>query len=144
LELAEGIAEVALGGIDDALEAGEGAVHEPEGMADGRILIEVHSGVHFVRIDLGFGDGEAAEGPSGADEDIDQVALLGDGGAVALGVLFEEGVELGAVFAGDDEGLGVDAGFQGIHGGAGLALSGAGARRGVGMGAIGAGLTEFH
>jgi hypothetical protein len=143
-EIAEGIAEVALGGVDHALEAGEGAVREAEGMADGGILVEFVSAIHFVGKNLGFGDGEAAEGPGGADQDIDEVALLGDSGAEALEVLLEEGVEIGRIFAGDGEGLGVDAGFQRIHAGAGLALGGARTCGIVVMGAIGAGLRSFH
>ena len=101
-------------------------------MADGGILVELVRGLHLVAPDLRFGDGEAAEGPGGANEDIDEVALLGNSGAEALDVLVAEGVELGEIFAGNGEGLGVDAGFQGIHGGTGLALGGAGARGGVG------------
>jgi hypothetical protein len=143
-EVTEGVAEVALGGIDHALEAGEGAVGEAEGMADGGILVEYGDLIHLVAIDLGFGDAEAAESPGGADQDVDQVALLRDGGAVALEVLIEEGLEMGGIFAGNDEGLGVDAGFQGVHAGTGLALSGARARGAVGMGAIGAWLGRFH
>jgi hypothetical protein len=73
--------------------------------------------------DLGFGDGESAEGPGGADEDIDLVALV---------VFAGEGIELGAVLTGDDERLGIDTGFHGVHAGTGLALGGAGARGGVG------------
>src|ERR1017187_7474712 len=99
-------------------------------MADGGVLVEVGSAIHFVAKDLGFGDGEAAEGPGGADQDIDQVALLGKSGAEALEVLFSESSELLGIFAGNGEGLGIDAGFQGIHAGAGLALGGARARGG--------------
>jgi hypothetical protein len=132
-EFAEGIAVIALGGVNHALEAGEGAVGVAEGVAERGFLVEFVGGVHVVDEDLGFSGGEAAEGPGGADEDIDEVALLGEGGVEALEVLVEKGVELGLVFAGDDEGLGVDAGFQGIHGGTGLARSGAWARGAVGM-----------
>jgi hypothetical protein len=142
LEFAEGVAVVALGGIDHALEAGEGAVGVAEGVAERGFLAEFVGGVHMVDEDLGFGGGEAAEGPRGADEDIDEVALLGDSGAEALEVLAAKGVEMAGVFTGNDEGLGVDAGFQGIHGGTGFARSGAWSRGTVGMGAIGAGC--FH
>jgi hypothetical protein len=105
LEVAEGVAEVALGGIDYALEAGEGAVHEPEGMADGGVLVELHCGVHLIDIDLGFGGGQAAEGPGGADQDIDQIAPLGKSGVEALEVLFGEGGELLGIFTGNGEGF---------------------------------------
>jgi hypothetical protein len=144
LELVEGVSQVALGGIDDALEAGEGAVAVVEGLTERSGGVECVPDIHFVGPDLGFGDAETAESPSGADQDIDQVALLRDGGAVTLEVLFEEGVEIGGIFAGNDEGLGVDAGFQGIHGGTGLARGGAWARGGAGTGAFGAWWTEFH
>jgi hypothetical protein len=142
LEFAEGVAVVALGGIDHALEAGEGAVGILEGVSERGLLVEFVGGVHLVDEDLGFGGGEAAEGPGGAYENIDQVALLGDGGMEALEVLVEEGIEMAGFFAGNDEGLGIDAGFQGVHGGTGFARGGAWARGGVGMGAIGTGC--FH
>jgi len=140
----EGIAEVALGGVDHALETGEDAVGGSEGVAERGLLVELEGGVHLVDEDLGFGGGEAAEGPSGTDQDVNEVALLRDSGAVALEVLFGEGGEMGGIFAGDGEGLGVDAGFQGIHGGTGLARGGAWARGGVGVGAAGAGFRRFH
>jgi hypothetical protein len=130
-ELAEGVAEVALGGVDHALEAGEGAVAEGKGVAERGFGAEFVDGVHLEGKDLGFGDGEAAESPGGADQDIDEVALLGKIGTEALRVLVAQGVEMGGIFAWDDEGLGVDAGFQSIPAGAGLALGGAWACGGV-------------
>jgi hypothetical protein len=141
-ELAEGVAVVALGGVDHALEAGEGVVASGKGVSERGVAVECDGAFHCVCPDLGFGCGEAAEGPGGADEDIDEVALLGDGGVEALEIFVEEGIELGAIFAGNDEGLGIDAGLQGVHGGTGLALGGAWARGGVRVGAIGA--AGFH
>jgi hypothetical protein len=102
-ELVEGVAVIALGPIDHALEAGEGAVAVGEGVTEGGGIVEFVGGVHLVDEDLGFGGGEAAEGPGGTDEDVDEVALLRDGGVEALEVLLEESVEVGAIFAGDDE-----------------------------------------
>jgi hypothetical protein len=134
-ELAEGVAAVALSGIDDALEAGEGFVAEGEGVPDRGVGAEFVGVLHLVGPDLGLGDGKAAEGPGGADDDVDEVALFGQSGLVALEVLVAERVEIGGIFAGNDEGLGIDAGFQGVQAGTGLALGGAGARGGVGMGA---------
>jgi hypothetical protein len=132
-KLEEGVAAIALSGIDDAVETGEGFVAEGEGVADRGVGAEFIHVLHLVDPDLGLGDGEAAEGPGGADDDVDQVALLGDGGVEALEVLVAERVEIGWIFAGNDEGFGIDAGFQGVHAGTGFALGGAGARGGAGL-----------
>jgi hypothetical protein len=131
LELVESVAVVALDGVDDALEAGEGLIADAEDLAERGVVAEIGEAIHLVVPDLGFGRGETAEGPGGAHHDIDEVALLGVGGVEALVVFAGEGVELGAVLTGDNERLGVDTGFHGIHAGAGLALGGARARGGV-------------
>ena len=102
-ELVDGVADVALGGIDHALEAAESAVAEGEGLAESGFGVAFEDGVHLVGEDLGFGDGEAAESPGGADQDIDLVAVFGECGAEALEILVGEGVELVLLFAGDDE-----------------------------------------
>jgi hypothetical protein len=128
LKFAEGVAITALGGTHHAVEAGEGAVAFAEGLTEWGVFAGFVRGRQLVNPDLGFGDGEAAEGPGGSDEDIDLVALLGGERAVALVILVNEGGEVRGIFAGDDERLGVDAGFQGIHGGAGLAFGGARSR----------------
>jgi hypothetical protein len=60
-----------------------------EGVAERGLLVELEGGVHFVNEDLGFGGGEAAEGPGGTDQDVNEVALLGDGGLETLEVLVE-------------------------------------------------------
>jgi hypothetical protein len=128
LEFAEGVAIGALGGTHHAVEAGEGTVAFAESLAERGAFAGFVCGRQLVNPDLGFGDGEAAEGSGGSDEDIDLVALLGGEGAVALVILVDEGGEVRGIFAGDDERFGVDAGFQGIHGGAGLAFNGARSR----------------
>jgi hypothetical protein len=143
-ELTEGVAVVALGGINGALEAAEGAITVEERLAERSVVVGVVGGIDFVGPDLGFGGAEAAEGPDGADQDIDLIALGGGDGAVAGEVLFGEGGELRGIFAGNDEGLGVEAGFQGIHGGAGLTLGGAGAGGGMAWGAIGGDWSRFR
>jgi hypothetical protein len=127
-EFVEGVAVVALSGVDDALETAEDIAGRATGAAQfggtGHVF-------QLVLPDLGFGGGEAAEGPGGADEDIDLIALLGDFRLDALVVFLGEGVELEAILAGDDERLGIDTGFHGVHAGTGFALGGAGARGGV-------------
>ena len=102
-QFVEGVAIVALGGIDASLEAREGAVAVVEGVTEWGVGVELVRALHFVDPDLGFGGGKTAEGPGGADQDIDLVALLGDSGAVALEVLVGEGGEMGGIFAGNDE-----------------------------------------
>ena len=128
----DGDAVVALVGVDHALEALQGTAAAVEGLAERSLLAEDFGALYLADKDLSFDNGESAEGPGGADEGVDLVAMLGECGLEALVVFGGESVELGVIFAGDDEGLGVDAGFQGIHGGAGLALSGAGSRGLVG------------
>jgi hypothetical protein len=76
---------------------------------------------------LGFGVVEAAEGPLAADDVVDIEALFGVGGVVVEVALLDELLEVGEVFAGEEEGFGVDAGFEAVHGGDGLACERGGA-----------------
>jgi hypothetical protein len=57
-------------------------------------------------------------------------------------VVFDELIELGEVFGGEDEGFGVDAGFESVHGGDGLASDRGGAGGFLGVTAIGFYLTK--
>jgi hypothetical protein len=61
---------------------------------------------------------------------------------VVVVVVFDELIELGEVFGGEDEGFGVDAGFEAVHGGDGLACDRGGAGRFLGVTAIGFYLTK--
>ena len=140
LEFLEGVAVVAVGGVDAALEAGEFVAVAVAGLAKSDLVVEPPGGERTFLPDLGFDDAESAEEPFGVDEDVDEHTLLGGGGAEALVILGFEGFEVGEVFAADDLGFGVDAGFQGIHAGSGFALDGARTGRLTGVEAIGAGL----
>ena len=118
-ELVEGVAVIALGGVDAALEAGEDFGILAESFVEGLFV-----DVGFLP-ELGFDFAEAAEEPFGIDEDIELGALGGGGGAVAVVIFGGEGFELGDGFAGDGVGAGIDSSFEGVHGGAGLAFGGA-------------------
>ena len=137
LELAEVVKSAVVGameGIAAAFEAGEGLAGVLEGFAE-ETVGEGFMGAPAVVVvgdfeelgfpKLGFGLAQAAEGPFGIDEDIDEGTLGGGLGAVIVEVLSGERGEGIGVFAADDLGFGVDAGFQGILGRDGLALSGA-------------------
>ena len=115
----EGVAVVALSGVNAALEAGEvvAVVAEGLGESDFENRILPH---------LALDSAETAEEPFAIDESIDEHSLLGGGGAEALVVVVGELFELRDGFAGDGLGSGIDAGFEGVHGAAGLALDGAG------------------
>jgi hypothetical protein len=121
-QLLEGSVVAALGGIDAAMEAGEGFHVEDEGPA-GRDKIFLGAPFpHAVLPELGLGFAEAAELPLGGYHGIDQEALFRGGGLKAVVVLEGEGFEGIRVLARDDLGVGVDAGFEGIEAGNGLAL----------------------
>ena len=138
----------ALEALAAALQAGEGLLAAFEGAAEDLVFgdgvvpvvglgVLLADGSEIVFPELGFGLAEAAEGPLGIDEDVDEGALGGGLGLVVEEVLGGQGVEGGGVFATDDLGFGVDAGFQGILGRGGLALSGAGTGRFLGVQAVG-------
>ena len=126
LKLLEGVAVVAVGHIDAALEAGELVAGFAEG--DGEVDVEDSVGDvgEALLPELGFDAAEAAEEPFGIDEGVDEHALLGGGGMEAVVILVGEGFEAAGGFVLDDVGTGVDAGFESVHRGAGLALGGAG------------------
>ena len=119
LKLVEGVAVVALGGVDAALEAGEVVAVVAEGLSEGDFEDRIFP-------HLALDSAEAAEKPLAIDEGIDKHALFGCSGREALVVVVGEGFELRDGFAGDGLRLGIDAGFECVHGGSGLALDGAG------------------
>lgn len=136
-----------LGGIDAALEEGEGVAAAVEDVAEGRVLVDgVGAGLFgfgdLVFPELGFDAIEAAELPIGADEGIDQQAGERGGRLKLVEVFGGEGFELGGVFAPNDLGLGMNAGFERIAAGGGLALDGARTGGTLCVAAIGLDLTE--
>ena len=151
LEVLEGFegAEVhAVGGIDAALNAGEGIERVAEGVAEGGVVLdggvdEVGVGEVLVEAldlvipELGFDAAEAALGPLGGDEGVDEGELDGVGGVEVEKECGGEGFEFGGIFAGDDVRPGVDAGFEGVEGGSGFALGRGGAGGFLGVAAIG-------
>ena len=128
-ELGDGEIEVALGGVNEALEAADVVADGEEGLAELGLGVGLEEVGDFVEPDLGRDPGEAAEHPDGVDGTVEEVALSGGEGLIAEVVLAGEVLMVGEVFARDDLGLGVDAGFQGILGGAGFAFLGAGPGR---------------
>ena len=121
LEDSEGPEVHAVGAFDAALEAAEGFESVLIGMAEGGIvldgLVEVF-GVSEVVVEafdlifpeLGFDAAQAALGPLGGDEGIDEGALVGVGGPVVKEEFGGKGLEFGGVFAANDVRRGVDAG----------------------------------
>ena len=79
----------------------------------GEVLIEAFDAIVP---ELGFDAAEAALGPLGGDESVDERELDGIGGGEVEHECGGEGFEFGGVFTGDDVGPGVDAGFQGVKG----------------------------
>ena len=100
--------------------------------------------------ELGFDAAEAALGPLGGDEGVDEGELDGVGGMEVEYECGGEGFEFGGVFAGDDVRPGVNAGFEGVEGGGGFAfgdwgqwiLGVAAVRDNLGFGRHGLGLSE--
>ena len=140
LEILEGVAVVALGGVDAALEAGELVGVFTVGLAEGDFVVGFEGGKRAFLPKLGFDDAETAEEPIGVDEGVDEHALFGGGGVEAVVIFGFEGFEVGGFFAADDLGFGVDAGFQGVHGRGGFALGGARAGGLLSVEAVGLGL----
>jgi hypothetical protein len=90
----------------------------------GEILVEA---LDLVIPELGFDAAEAALGPLGRDEGVDERELDGVGGAEVEHECRGEGFEFGGIFTGDDVRPGVDAGFEGVEGGGGFAFGRGGA-----------------
>jgi hypothetical protein len=125
LQFVEGIAVVAMGGVDAALEAGEIVGIVMEGLADFDFIVGPRGELGALLPELSLADAEAAEEPFSVDEGVDEHTLFGSGGVEAIVIFGLEGFEVGGFFAADDFGFRVDAGFEGIHAGSGLALRGA-------------------
>ncbi|MGO9258696.1 MAG: hypothetical protein ACLQU1_20600, partial [Bryobacteraceae bacterium] len=105
-EVVEGAVVGALEALAAALQAGEGLLAAFEGAAEDLVFGD-HPGEHqvlqpgqphgseIVFPELSFGLAEAAEGPLGIDEDVDEGALGGGLGLVIKKVLSRQGVESG-------------------------------------------------
>jgi hypothetical protein len=151
LEDFEGAEVHAIGAVNAPLKAGKGIEGVLVGVAEGVIVLdgrveEFGAGEVFVEAfdlvppELGFDAAEAALGPLGKDEGVDERELVGAGGVVVEEKCRGEGLEFGGIFAGDDEGPSVDAGFERVEGGAGFAFGRGGARGFLGVKAIGVNL----
>ncbi len=148
------VAEVhAVSAFDAALKAAEGLEGVLIGMAEGGIVLDglvevlgvskvVVEAFDLVLPELGFDAAEAALGPLGGDEGIDQRALVGVGGPVVEQEFGGKGLEFAGIFAANDVRPGVDAGFEGVQRGGGFAFGGSGAGRFLGITAVGFNLTE--
>jgi len=76
---------------------------------------------------LCFGGAVAAEEPLAMDDFIEIETGFGGIRVVAMVVVFDELLEVGELFGGEDKRFGVDAGFEGIHGRCGFACDRGGA-----------------
>jgi hypothetical protein len=148
LEDFEGAEVEAVGGIDAALNAVKGIEGAVVGLAERGIVLDgfvnvlaVGEGLvqafDAVVPEVGFDAAEAALGPLGGDEGIDERELGSASGMVLAVECRGEGFECGGVFVADDFGMGVDAGFQGVERGGGFAFGGGGAGGFLGIEAIG-------
>lgn len=125
LEFAEGVAVVAVGAVDAALETGEEFVVLVDGLGEFDIFSGLVDAFGAFFPELGFADAEAAEEPLVVDEGVDEHALLGCGGVEAVVIFGGEDLEVGGAFAVDDLGFGVDSGFECVLRRAALAFGGA-------------------
>jgi hypothetical protein len=133
----EGAKVHAVGNINAPLNAEKGIEGIRVGVAEGRELCWIGSRRYFgvggvVAFvagvpEFGLDAAEAALGPLGGDEGIDEGELVGVGGVVVEEECGGEGIERGGVFAGDDVGMGVDTGLEGVERGGGFAFGGSGA-----------------
>jgi hypothetical protein len=128
-EFVEAAVQVALGGIDAALDAGEGSDVVGEDFAVGHIVVrDLLHAFALAFPGFGFDFAEAALEPGVMDDGVDEVGL-GWVGRLVFGVESGgESFERCGVLASDDLGFGIDAGLQVIETGDGLALWGAGGR----------------
>ena len=128
--MGEGAVVGALGGIDAALQAGEGIAVVVEDLAQRRRFTagNLLAG-DLMGPQIGLDTAETAELPVGGDEGIDEEALEGGGGLELAVVFREEGFELGGIFPGNDLRLGIDTGLERVETGDGFALRSAGAGR---------------
>lgn len=112
LQFAEGVAVVALGGVDPALEPGQHLGSLDEGL--GELCFPATDGEAdgLVGEDLPFNAAEAAEKPFAIDEGIDEHTLFGRSGLEAAVVVFGERLEFAAILIGEDLGEGMDGGWE--------------------------------
>jgi len=139
LDFLEGSLIVALGSGDAGLEAGKDSafvVTECAAELEGVFVEAAFAGLDISGPELGFGAAEAAQGPFGVGEDVDEAALFGGIGVEAVDVVGDERIEIGRVFVVDDFGFGEDAGLGAIAAGNGFARGGAGAGGLSGIAAI--------
>ena len=137
-EVLEGVLEVALEGVDAALDALKDVAAVFENVGFGFGTVDEHPGVSESGFpEAGFDVAHAAEEPIAMDADIDQGLGLGGLRVPAELVLFDEGLEFGLVFTGNDLGVGVNAGLQGIEADGGFTGGGAWAGGFAGVYAIG-------
>jgi hypothetical protein len=142
-----GAVEGTVGGVDHAGEFDEAVVVEVEGVEgadEGRgvaAILGMEIVLEFAEPHLVVAIVEAAELPFVLDQEVEEIALVDVGGLEGLVVLVAEGLEVGRVFAGDDEGAGVDTGFDGIGAGGSFARGGAGSGGFARVGAVGGDLT---
>jgi hypothetical protein len=107
------------------------------GVAEREIVIVVPAEAFDAEIpELTFDAADAALGPLGGDEGIDERALVGVGGVEVEQEFLGKSFELGRIFSGDDLRTGVDAGFEGVERGGGFAFGGSWAGRFLGIQAI--------
>jgi hypothetical protein len=144
----EGAEVEAVGGIEAALNAVKVIDGAVVGLAKGGVVFDgvvEEVGVAEVLVEafdavvpeIGFDAAEAALGPFGGDEGIDESELV-----VASGVEIEEecraeGCEFGGVFVAHDFGPGVDTGLEGVERRDGFAFGGSGASGFLGVRLIG-------
>ena len=100
LEGFESVVAGAAGGIDAVLEFGEGGGVVSGGISENESLVFVEGHVVLIGPHFGFGAVEAAEEPLAADEVVNEAAGFGGGGMVALVILVDEELEVGALLVG--------------------------------------------
>ena len=148
LEDFEGTEIHAVSRINAPLNAGKGIEGGMESVAEGGTVLDGgidEFGVRKVFVEafdlivpeLGFDAAEAALGPLGGDESVDESELVEVGGAKVEVKCGGESFELGGIVAGDDVGTGVNAGFEGVERRGGFACGRGGAGRFLGIEAIG-------
>jgi hypothetical protein len=119
LEIGEGAVEGAAGGIDAALKPLEKLMPASVDFAEQFVLIVVVVVLKKFEIfapNAGLDLAKTPEQPGVGDEEVDEVALFGRGGAVVVVVL---GGELGkgmSIFTAKHFGFGIDAGFESVPG----------------------------
>jgi len=118
-----GAIAAATGGVDTALDEGEGLGVLADGFTGAVALFHGAEELgDLVVPEGGFDGGKAAEFPVAHDEVIEDSALFGGGGAVPTIVVIDQLLEVCEVLAGDDEGFSIESGFKSVHGTGGLAF----------------------